>query len=128
MLALFNVDILHEFVYNISIINVLEDFIMPRIQSSTDLRNNYNEISEYCRKSGKPVFITKNGQGDLAVMSMEQYEVFCEKNEEIERLDPKEELYALLEEGFQAVENGEVYPLEEVIADLRRMIKNAEAA
>jgi len=39
---------------------------MPNIKSSTDLRNNYNDISTFCHESREPVFITKNGQGDLA--------------------------------------------------------------
>ena len=42
---------------------------MPTIKSSADLRNNYNEISTYCHNYPEPVFITKNGKGDLAVMS-----------------------------------------------------------
>ena len=47
---------------------------MPNIRSSADLRNNYNDISSYCHAYNEPVFITKNGKGDLAVMSMETYE------------------------------------------------------
>ena len=43
---------------------------MPNIKSSTDLRNNYNEISTFCHESREPVFITKTA-GDLAVMSIE---------------------------------------------------------
>ena len=35
---------------------------MPNIKSSTDLRNNYNEISTFCHESREPVFITKNGK------------------------------------------------------------------
>ena len=46
---------------------------MPQIRPITDLRNT-NEISELCHKSKEPVFITKNGYGDLVVMSMETYE------------------------------------------------------
>lgn len=46
---------------------------MPQIRPITDLRNT-NEISEICHKSKEPVFITKNGYGDLVVMSMETYE------------------------------------------------------
>jgi PHD/YefM family antitoxin component YafN of YafNO toxin-antitoxin module len=46
---------------------------MPYIRPITDLRNT-NEISEICHKSKEPVFITKNGYGDLVVMSMETYE------------------------------------------------------
>ena len=44
---------------------------MPTIKSSADLRNNYNEISTFCHNYPEPVFITKNGKGDLAVMSIE---------------------------------------------------------
>lgn len=44
------------------------------IMPSTALRNQYNEISAYCKKTGEPVFLTKNGEGDLVVMSLEAYE------------------------------------------------------
>jgi len=37
---------------------------------SSDLRNRYNEISEFCREHAEPVYLTKNGRGDLVVMSM----------------------------------------------------------
>ena len=47
---------------------------MPAIRPSSDLRNRYSDISEYCHSSQEPVFITKNGSGDLAVMSIETYE------------------------------------------------------
>jgi prevent-host-death family protein len=46
---------------------------MPRIRPITDLRNT-NEISEICHKENEPIFITKNGYGDLVVMSIETYE------------------------------------------------------
>lgn len=46
---------------------------MPQIRPITDLRNT-NEISELCNKLKEPIFITKNGYGDLVVMSMETYE------------------------------------------------------
>ena len=99
---------------------------MPRIQSSTDLRNHYNEISKYCHETGKPVFITKNGQGDLAVMSVDKYEIVAEKVEDMDKLDPMEELYALLAEGRKDVEEGRTRPYKEAFADLRRKIKNGE--
>jgi len=73
---------------------------MPNIRPSSDLRNKYNEISEFCHKYSEPVFITKNGQGDLAVMSIETYE----------RLVGKFELYKLLGEGMDAVKTGRVLP------------------
>ncbi len=47
---------------------------MPIIKPISDLRNNFNEISEICHKNGEPVFITKNGHGDLVIMSIAKYE------------------------------------------------------
>ena len=44
------------------------------IRSSTSLRNEYNKVSDYCKATGEPVFLTKNGDGDLVVMSIESYE------------------------------------------------------
>lgn len=46
---------------------------MPQIRPITDLRNT-NEISEICHKQNEPIFITKNGYGDLVIMSIETYE------------------------------------------------------
>ena len=43
------------------------------IRPSTAIRNEYNDISRVCRESGEPVFITKNGEGDLVVQSIEAY-------------------------------------------------------
>jgi len=47
---------------------------MPIIRPSSDLRNRYSEISEFCHEHSEPVYITKNGHGDLVVMSIETYE------------------------------------------------------
>ena len=46
---------------------------MPQIRPITDLRNT-SEISDACHARREPVFITKNGYGDLVVMSIETYE------------------------------------------------------
>ncbi len=46
---------------------------MLQIRPITDLRNT-NEISEICHSQQEPIFITKNGYGDLVVMSIETYE------------------------------------------------------
>jgi PHD/YefM family antitoxin component YafN of YafNO toxin-antitoxin module len=64
----------------------------------------------FCHESREPVFITKNGQGDLAVMSMETYEM----------LNGKLELYRLLDEGRAAVKAGKKRPLQEVMRDIKR--------
>ncbi len=47
---------------------------MPNIRPISDLRNKANEISDFCRQEREPVFITKNGVGDMVVMSIEVYE------------------------------------------------------
>ncbi|MBK5261640.1 MAG: type II toxin-antitoxin system prevent-host-death family antitoxin, partial [Peptostreptococcaceae bacterium] len=65
---------------------------MPTIRPSADLRNKYNEISESCHQYPEPVFITKNGHGDLVVMSIETYEM----------LTGRIELYNLLDEGLRS--------------------------
>ncbi len=46
---------------------------MPIIKSISDLRNKSNEISELAHNSNEPIFITKNGEGDLVVMSMPHF-------------------------------------------------------
>ncbi len=86
---------------------------MPMIRPSSDLRNKYNEISEFCHKYSEPVYITKNGQGDLAVMSIETFE----------KLVGKFELYKLLDEGMEAMENSKVLPAEDVFEQIKRGLK-----
>ena len=44
------------------------------IKPSAAIRQNYNEISELCKTSKTPVFLTKNGEGDLVVMDIETYD------------------------------------------------------
>ena len=82
---------------------------MPNIRSSADLRNSYNDISEFCHTYCEPVFITKNGKGDLAVMSIETYE----------QLVGRFELYGLLQDGLNDVKNQNTRPFAEAISDLR---------
>ena len=85
---------------------------MPMIRPSSDLRNKYADISDYCRQHGEPVFITKNGVGDIAVMSMEVYE----------RLAGIAELRSLLTKGLQDVAESKTIPASEAFADLERRL------
>jgi len=85
---------------------------MPTIRPSADLRNNYNEISELCHAYPEPVFITRNGTGDLAVMSIETYEL----------LAGKLELRTLLDEGLEQVQRGNVKPMREALKSIREKI------
>ena len=82
---------------------------MPTIKSSADLRNDYNGISSFCHQYAEPVFITKNGKGDLAVMSIEAYE----------QLLGRIELYSRVQEGMADVRSGQTRPFSEAMADLR---------
>ena len=47
---------------------------MPSIRPISDLRNSASEISDFCRRTREPVFITRNGAGDMVVLSIEEYE------------------------------------------------------
>ena len=47
---------------------------MPIIRPVSDLRNNFAKISEICHQEGEPVFLTKNGRGDMVVMSQALFE------------------------------------------------------
>ena len=87
---------------------------MPIIKSSADLRNGYNEISSICHQYNEPVFITKNGKGDLAVMSIEAYE----------QLREKLELYAALQEGIENVKDGKTRPFSDALSDIKSRRKN----
>lgn len=87
---------------------------MPNIRPSSELRNNYNEISAFCHKYGEPVYITKNGAGDLAVLSIEAYE--C--------LVGKFELYTLLEQEMEDVRDGDGKPAEQVFDTLLKELED----
>ena len=43
------------------------------IRPSAAIRQNYNEIADLCRKTEEPIFLTKNGEGDLVVMDIETF-------------------------------------------------------
>lgn len=83
---------------------------MPVIRPITDLRNT-NEISEICHKQQQPVFITKNGYGDLVVMSMETYEELLSTNQ----IDK-----AIFEAEREVVEDAELLNTREALGELRR--------
>ena len=44
-----------------------------QIKPSASIRQNYNEIADLCRSTGEPVYLTKNGEGDLVVMDIEAF-------------------------------------------------------
>lgn len=46
---------------------------MIHIKPSAAIRNNYNEISKLCKNTGEPVYLTKNGEGDMVVMDINAF-------------------------------------------------------
>ena len=70
---------------------------MPQIIPIRDLKKT-SELSELCRTAKEPVFITKNGYGDMVIMSMETYEKTMFLND----------VYRKLEEGERSIQAGDV--------------------
>lgn len=83
---------------------------MPTIRPSSDLRNKYSEISKFCHEYDEPVYITKNGKGDLAVLSIEAYE----------KLIGKFELRKLLMEAEEDIRKGRNTNLDEAFNNIKK--------
>lgn len=82
---------------------------MPMIMPITELRNT-TELSSACHKINEPIFITKNGYGDLAVMSIETYE----KNMALM------DVYKKLLEAEQQIDSGELLDAKQSLKELRK--------
>jgi prevent-host-death family protein len=88
---------------------------MPVIKPISDLKKKANEISDLVRKLNEPIFITKNGEGDMVVMSMAHYS----------RLQLKLDLYSKLAVAQAQVASGERgRTLNQVLKDLRKRLRN----
>jgi len=86
------------------------------IRPSAAIRQNYNEIADMCRKTEEPIFLTKNGEGDLVVMDIETY------NRREKMLKLREELLAVEEYRMRGSKG---YTVDEVAAMMRSAIKEA---
>ena len=73
---------------------------MPLIRPISDLRNRAAEISELCHSEDQPVFITRNGKGDMVVMSQAHYERLQSMIELYQKLGEAEVLDASGERGI----------------------------
>lgn len=82
---------------------------MPQIIPIKDLKNTA-EISELCHKSSDPIYITKNGYGDMVIMSMENYE----------KLIKKIDLYKELEISEKQIEEGSIKDAKTSLSLLRK--------
>ena len=86
------------------------------IRPSEAIRQDYDEIANLCRETGKPVYLTKNGEGDLVVMDIENFT----RREKMLKL--WEQLLAVEEDRFHG---GTDHTLDEVSAYLDRVISEA---
>ncbi|MDR0457333.1 MAG: type II toxin-antitoxin system Phd/YefM family antitoxin [Treponema sp.] len=86
---------------------------MPKIRPVSDLRNKFSDISRTVHESASPVFLTKNGRGDMVVMSMEAYE---------QNLFESEIYLKLKEAEYQAASVKKRYTHDEVMTELRNTI------
>ena len=84
---------------------------MPVIVPVRDLKDT-NKISELCNREKRPVFITKNGYGDMVIMSMAYYEEALGRNN----------IYAKLEEARADVAAGRIMPMSTAIDKQRAFI------
>ena len=86
------------------------------IKPSAAIRQNYNEIASICKTTGEPVYLTKNGEGDLVVMDIDAFT----RREKMLKL--REELLAVEEDRMHGSKG---YSVEEVAAMMRNAIKEA---
>jgi prevent-host-death family protein len=73
---------------------------MPIIKSISSLRNRTKDIASLCHEQDEPVYLTRNGEGDLVVMSIEHYEKLKARVELFEKLAVAQAQAAAGEKGF----------------------------
>ena len=77
---------------------------MDTIRPVSDLRNNFADISRIVHETAKPVFLTKNGYGDMVVLSMEAYENLQLESEVYYKLQEAEREAELTDKRFSSKE------------------------
>ena len=88
---------------------------MPQIRPVSDLRNKFTDISRVIHETSEPIFLTKNGYGDMVVMSIEAYE----------KLQFQNEVYFKLKEAeLQAKSTDMRYSHEQVFGNLRKKLQD----
>lgn len=92
---------------------------MPKIRPISDLRNSFADISKIVHESTEPVFLTKNGYGDMVVMSMEAYEEYQFESEVY---------FKLKEAELEAKTTSERFTNDEVFRELRKTLGKTAGA
>ena len=86
---------------------------MENIRPSAELRNKYNEISNLCKETREPVYITVNGHGDTVILSLEQFN----------QMQAELELLKMLSESEDDVRNNRVKPVADTFNDIRKKLE-----
>ena len=84
------------------------------IKPSAAIRQNYTEIANLCKETGEPVFLTKNGEGDLVVMDIAAYD---QREKQLELREKLVEIEELRKAGAQDI------PARTASANLRALLK-----
>ena len=88
---------------------------VPQIRPVPDLRNNFADILKIVHKTSEPIFLTKNGYGDMVVMSIEAYE---------EKKFESEIYFKLKKAELEAKSTSKRYSHDEVFSDLRSVLSS----
>ena len=88
------------------------------IKPSAAIRKNYNEISALCKSTKQPVFLTKNGEGDLVVMDMETYA----------RRENMLRLREMLLRSEADIQGNRVYTVDETVSAMKRAVAEVASA
>lgn len=103
---------------------------MPIVRPYADLIDNYNEISRICHETKEPVYITKDGEKDLVLLSNDAYYEECEDKKMQERIYEmfykeypdvesfKKDVYEKIEIGLKQVKQGKYIPAEQGFKEL----------
>lgn len=92
---------------------------MQSVRPVSDLRNKFSEISKDVHESGRPVILTRNGRGDMVVMSVESFEELSFHSEVLAALREAEREAALTDERLS---------LDEVLAEARAAAASTSGA
>lgn len=82
------------------------------IRPSASIRQNYNEIADLCRDSQEPVYLTRNGEGDLVIMDIETFS----RREKM--LDLREQLLSVEEERIAGSKEYTIDELDEILDEV----------